>query len=171
MIYSFAFFTFYGHIINLQCDQLLDGLASLFGRALHRYRRGCVRICGSGLNLFLGFKFTTAFKLCVYLRWPIMSSYRSPQFKYIIFQIFSFKTILIRFSLTLLLFSFVLIFWLVFKAILRIPYKNYWAFLQIINIRIDSSFLSRIDQRVTAALPAARFGIRQVAQDDLAVDI
>jgi len=33
------------------------------------------------------------------------------------------------------------------------------------------TFLSRIDKWATAVLPAAGFGIRQVAEDDFAVDI
>ena len=83
------FFTIYGYITNSQCDQLSPSwLDRSVGRAPHRYRRGHGFESRSGLNFFQA-SVSQLLKLCVYLRWSIMSSYLSPQFKYMIFHVFT----------------------------------------------------------------------------------
>ena len=66
----------YNSLVSWQATSLLD---SSVVRALHRYRRG------HGFESRSGLSFALQFKKClslVYLRWWIMSSYLSPQFKY-----------------------------------------------------------------------------------------
>ena len=58
------------------------------GRALHRHRRTHSLESRSG-QIFFGFIFTILLKLCVELWWSIMSRHLSPQFKYLIFHIFT----------------------------------------------------------------------------------
>ena len=62
------------------------------GRALHWYRRGHGFESRSGLNFVSFLRFNFATELCAYwLRWSIISSYHSPQFKYMKFHIFTHK--------------------------------------------------------------------------------
>ena len=66
----------YNSLVSWQATSLLD---SSVVRALHRYRRGHGFESRSGLSFTLQFKKGLSL---VYLRWWIMSSYLSPQFKY-----------------------------------------------------------------------------------------
>ena len=86
-------FPFYGYITTPQSSQLpCSWLGSSASRALHWYRRGHGVESRSGLNFVSFLRFNFATELCAYwLRWSIISSYHSPQFKYMKFHIFTHK--------------------------------------------------------------------------------